>query len=249
MPGSCPLADRAVLVAPAPFGGDLRAPVVAAAIGRGLEAAGLRPPDLRPVTSGGAGTIEVLLPALGGETADGFALVEDGGTAIVEPAGAPGETAVRLGAAGAAGPAVIVLAATDAGADHAAAALADAAGSIGGARVIVLTAPGAAVELPPGARAVPGPGFVLDALDMDTSMRAARAVVVGTGRLDERALRGAVEGELAVRARQAGVPCHAVVGENALGLFDTRILDLQRIVEAPTAAAIEDGVGAIAEVV
>jgi glycerate kinase len=35
-----------------------------------------------------------------------------------------------------------------------------------------------------------------------------------------------------VRARQAGVPCHAVVGERALDLFATRILDLQRIVEA-----------------
>src|SRR3954471_17161547 len=74
-----PLADRAVLVAPAPFGAELRAPVVAAAIGRGLEAAGLRPPDLCPLAGGGAGTIEVLLPALGGETAEGFVLVEDGG--------------------------------------------------------------------------------------------------------------------------------------------------------------------------
>jgi glycerate 2-kinase len=243
-----PLADRAVLVAPAPFGGDLRAPVVAAAIGRGLEAAGLRPSDLCPLAGGGAGTIEVLLPALGGETADGFALVEDGGTALVEPADEPVHSAERLRAAAAAGPAVIVLAAADAGPEHAAAALA-AAGSLGGARTVVLSAPGDAVELPAGATAVPGPGFVLDALDLDTRLRTARAVVVGTGRLDERALRGAVEGELAVRARQAGVPCHAVVGENALGLFDTRILDLQRIVEASTIEAIERGVAAIAEVV
>jgi glycerate kinase len=242
------LADRAVLVAPAPFGSDLRAPVVAAAIGRGLEAAGLRPPELCPVTSGGAGTVEVLLPALGGETGDGFVLVEDGGTALVEPGDEPDETAGRLAAAAAAGPAVVVLAAADAGADHAAAAIA-AAGSLGGARAVVLTAPGDAAELPPGTRAVEGPGFVLDALDMDTRLRAARAVVVGTGRLDERALRGAVEGELAVRARQAGVPCHAVVGENALSLFDTRILDLQRIVEAPALAQIERAVAAIAEVV
>src|SRR4051794_19072027 len=243
-----PLADRAVLVAPAPFGGELRAPVVAAAIGRGLEAAGLRPPDLCPLTSGGTGTIEVLLPALGGETADGFVLVEDGGTALVEPADEPEQTAERLSAAAGAGPAVVVLAAADAGAEHAAQALA-AAGSLGGARAVVLTGPGDAAELRAGARAVSGPAFVLDALGVDARLRAARAVVVGTGRLDERALRGAVEGELAVRARQAGVPCHAVVGENALGLFDTRILDLQRIVEAPTLAAIEEGVATIAEVV
>src|SRR4051812_534576 len=109
-----PLADRAVLIAPAPFGGDLRAPVVAAAIGRGLGPAGRRPPALCPLAGGGTGTIEVLLPALGGETADGFVLAEDGGTALVEPAGDPDETAERLCAAAAARPAVIVLAAADA---------------------------------------------------------------------------------------------------------------------------------------
>src|SRR4051794_4212164 len=103
------LSERPVLVAPAPFGGDLRAPVVAAAIARALEAAGLPPPDRCPVTSGGAGTIEVLLPALGGETGDGFVLVEGGGTAIVEPAGDPEQTADRLAGAALAGAAGIVL--------------------------------------------------------------------------------------------------------------------------------------------
>src|SRR5919199_4253088 len=116
------LADRAVLVAPAPFGAELRGPVVAAAIGRGLEAAGLRPPDLCPVAGGGAGTIEVLLPALGGETGDGFALVDDGGTALVEPADDPEATAERLRAAAAAGPAVVVPPAPGAGPPPAAAA-------------------------------------------------------------------------------------------------------------------------------
>src|SRR3954470_10221246 len=230
---------RAVLVAPAPFGGGLRAPQVAAALGRGLEAAGLAPPDLCPVTSGGAGTIEVLLPTLGGETGDGFVLVDGGGTALVEPAGDGEQTADRLAAAALAGPAVIVLAAADAPDGHAAEALVLAAGELAGTRVVVLTGRGAAPVLPPGVLAEPGTRFVLAALDVDTRMRAARAVVVGTGRLDDRALRGAVEGEIAVRARQAGVPCHAVVGERALDLFATRILDLQRIVEAATAAEIE----------
>src|SRR3954452_12481547 len=110
---STPLADRPVLVAPASFGGDLRAPVVAAAIGRGLEAAGFAPPDLCPVASGGAGTIEVLLPALGGETGDGFVLVEGGGGAVGEAGPDAGATAERLANAAAAGPAVIVLAAAD----------------------------------------------------------------------------------------------------------------------------------------
>ena len=235
------LANRPVLVAPAPFGGDLRAPVVAAAIGRALEAAGFPPPELCPVTSGGAGTVEVLLPVLGGETGDGFALVEDGGTALVEPGDDPGETARRLAAAAEAGPAVIVLAAADASVSHPAAAL----GLFGGdARVVVLTGPGGAPDLPPGAVAESGTRFVLEALDIDPRLRAARAVVVGTGRLDARALRGAVEGEIAVRARQAGVPCHMVTGARALDLFATRILDLQRIVEAADAAAIESETGA-----
>lgn len=91
-----------VLVAPDSFKGTLRATEVAAAIGRGLEAAGLEA-DLCPVADGGEGTLEALLCALGGETAGaqvhdpagrevqaGFGLVEDGGTAIVETAAASG---------------------------------------------------------------------------------------------------------------------------------------------------------------
>src|ERR671939_795577 len=95
--------ERPVLVAPDSFKGTMRAPEVAAAIGRGLERAGLRPPDLCPVADGGEGTLEALLPRLGGEVVaaeahdplgrplrTGFALVEDGGTAIVETAAASG---------------------------------------------------------------------------------------------------------------------------------------------------------------
>src|SRR4051812_17888619 len=91
-----------VLVAPDSFKGTLRASQVAAAIGRGLESAGMGA-DLCPVADGGEGTLEALVTALGGETAGatvhdsfgreiqgGFALVEDGGTAIVEAAEASG---------------------------------------------------------------------------------------------------------------------------------------------------------------
>jgi glycerate 2-kinase len=91
-----------VLVAPDSFKGTMRASQVAAAIGRGLERAGLEA-DLCPVADGGEGTLEALLTALGGETSAGpahdpfgkeiragFALVEDGGTAIVETAEASG---------------------------------------------------------------------------------------------------------------------------------------------------------------
>src|SRR3954447_1725481 len=92
-----------ILVCPDAFKGTFRATQVAGAIGRGLERAGLEPPDLCPIADGGEGTLEVLVTALGGETRTaaatdplgrpvqaGCALVEDGGTAIVEAAEASG---------------------------------------------------------------------------------------------------------------------------------------------------------------
>jgi glycerate 2-kinase len=95
--------ERPILVAPDSFKGTFRASEVAAAIGRGIERAGLMPPDLCPVADGGDGTTDALLPALGGETTAidahdplgrplraGFALLEDGGTGLVECASASG---------------------------------------------------------------------------------------------------------------------------------------------------------------
>ena len=96
--------ERPVLVAPDAFKGTFRATQVAAAIGRGLERAGLMPPDLCPVADGGEGTLDALLPGarrrerrgapvsdpLGDPVAAAFGLVEDGGTAIVETATASG---------------------------------------------------------------------------------------------------------------------------------------------------------------
>ena len=52
-----------ILVAPAAFGGTLRAPEVAAALARGLEAGGW-PVDPCPVADGGAGTLEHLYQAV-----------------------------------------------------------------------------------------------------------------------------------------------------------------------------------------
>jgi glycerate kinase len=158
-------------VAPDSFKGTFRAPQVAAAIGRGLEAAGLVPPDLCPVADGGEGTLEVLLTALGGTTDGaevqgplgrpvraGFALIEDGGTAVVEMASASGlnlvdederdpwaastyGTGELIAAAAAAGAAVVLVAAggsatTDGGAG-ALEAIAD-AGGLGETRLVVL---------------------------------------------------------------------------------------------------------------
>jgi glycerate kinase len=85
-----------------------------------------------------------------------------------------------------------------------------------------------------GAELVPGAQFVLDAVDFDRRMRAARAVVTGEGKLDQQSLAGKVVSEVSTRARQAGVPCHAIVGSRELDSFGVRVLDLQAVLEAGT---------------
>ncbi|MBJ7332346.1 MAG: glycerate kinase [Solirubrobacteraceae bacterium] len=323
--------SRPVLVAPDAFKGTFSAAKVAGAIGRGLERAGLEA-DLCPVADGGEGTLAVLVTALGGETAGarardplgrevaaGFALIEDGGTAIVEVAEASGFSRVApeerdVMAATTHGTGELILAAVDAGAavvlvaaggsatsDGGAGAIEaiQASGGLRGTKLVVLcdvripweeaparfgpqkgatpeqvrelearlraqakTLPkdptgvpmtGAAGGLSGGLWAAfdaalePGAPFVLGTLETDTRMRAARAVIVGEGRLDRTSLQGKVTGELATRARQAGVPCHAIVGQNALDLMDGRILDLQEIVQATTLDELERAGEALAE--
>jgi glycerate kinase len=314
-----PLPERPVLVAPDSFKGTFRATEVAAAIGRGLEAAGLMPPDLCPVADGGDGTAEVLLTALGGETAGarvhdplgreiaaGFALIEDGAAAVVETAAASGLALVAreerdawaatthgtgelIVAAARAGAAVILVAVggsatTDGGAGAIEAI--EAAGGLGGSRLVMLCdvrtpwercaatfgpQKGAdpetvtrlerrldalAAELPKDPRGVPmtgaagglagglwatfdavlepGAPWVLDALGFDARMRAARCVIAGEGRLDGQSLLGKVVGEIGTRTRQAGVPLHAIVGEDAMDGFAKRMIDLQVVEPAET---------------
>jgi glycerate kinase len=88
------------------------------------------------------------------------------------------------------------------------------------------------------ARLVPGAPYVLDALGFDARMRAASFVVTGEGRMDEQTLEGKVAGEVAVRCRQAGVACHAVVGQDALDDFSLRVLALDGLEEAGDPAAL-----------
>jgi glycerate kinase len=85
-----------------------------------------------------------------------------------------------------------------------------------------------------GAELVPGAQFVLDAVEFDRRMRAARAVITGEGKLDQQSLAGKLVSEIATRARQAGVPCHAIVGTRELDSFGVRVLDLQAVCEAST---------------
>jgi glycerate kinase len=128
------MTERPVLVAPDSFKGTFRAAEVAGAIGRGLERAGLMPPDLCPLADGGEGTMEALLLALGGETVGvdasdplgrpvqaQLALVEDGGAAVIETAAASGlglvaEPERDAWAASTRGTGELICAAVDAGA-------------------------------------------------------------------------------------------------------------------------------------
>jgi glycerate kinase len=328
------LTERPVLVAPDGFKGTFRATEVAGAIGRGLESAGLRPPDLCPVADGGHGTMEVLLTSLGGDTAAvdvhdplgreieaAFALIEDGGTAIVEMARASGLALLEpdeldAEAASTSGTGELILAAVEAGAQGVLVACGGSATTDGGtgaieaiedgdglrgARIVCLCdvrtpferaaevfgpQKGAdpatvkrltrrlnaiAAELPRdprgepmtgcagglsgglwaqyGAALEPGAAFVLRALDFDARMRAARAVIVGEGRIDEQTLQGKIAGEVATRARQAGVPCFAIVGSSALDAFGARMLDLQRVIEATDLDAIAAAAASLVDVI
>jgi glycerate kinase len=90
-----------------------------------------------------------------------------------------------------------------------------------------------------GAHLQAGAPFVLDAVGFDTRMRRAQAVVLGEGRLDAQTLQGKILGEAATRARQAGVPCHAVVGQDALEAFGKRILDLHMVLDATSLEDVE----------
>jgi glycerate kinase len=89
------------------------------------------------------------------------------------------------------------------------------------------------------AKLVPGAAYVLDAVGFDAHMRAARFVVTGEGRLDAETLEGKACAEVATRARQGGVGCHAVVGRDELDEFRARVLDFGNVIEASTEAELE----------
>ena len=88
-------------------------------------------------------------------------------------------------------------------------------------------------DTPPGKAAA-----LLDELDFDRRMRAARAIVIARDRLDDRTLAGSTAFEAATRARQAGVPAYAVCARDELDPFEARIVDLQVILRAGTPRAL-----------
>jgi len=78
----------------------------------------------------------------------------------------------------------------------------------------------------------------LEEHDFDRRLRAARALVIASERLDDRTLPGSVAFEAATRARQSGVPTYAVSAHDALDLFEARIMDLQVVLVAASARAL-----------
>jgi glycerate kinase len=88
-----------------------------------------------------------------------------------------------------------------------------------------------------GATLVPGAAYVLDAIGFDGRLRDAAFVVTGEGALDAQTLAGKAVGELAVRCRDAAVPCHAVVGRSDLD-DATAELGLASVREAGTIDAL-----------
>ncbi len=78
----------------------------------------------------------------------------------------------------------------------------------------------------------PGAPLVLELLDLDSALETSSFVVTGEGKLDRQTLAGKAPAEVAIAARQRGIPCHAIVGLNKLDAFDLRQLDLHYVYEA-----------------
>lgn len=91
-----------------------------------------------------------------------------------------------------------------------------------------------------GAELKSGAAWVLDQVGFTPRMLRARAVITGEGSLDRQTLLGKAVGEVATRARQSGVPCHAIVGRMGMSEFDARILDFESWSEAGEPQAIAD---------
>jgi glycerate kinase len=90
-----------------------------------------------------------------------------------------------------------------------------------------------------GARLRLGASYVLDAVGFDDRAQESCFVVTGEGRLDAQSLDGKVCGEVAARCRDRRVPCHAIVGENALERGEGQAVELASVSEATTLEELE----------
>jgi glycerate kinase len=99
-----------------------------------------------------------------------------------------------------------------------------------------------------GAHLVPGAAVVLGVVGFDRRLEDADAVITGEGRLDAQSREGKLTGEIARRCRGAGVRCHVIAGQVALGDDEAQRMDLASAVEAGTPDAIEAAAERIASV-
>jgi len=95
-----------------------------------------------------------------------------------------------------------------------------------------------------GARLVAGAAHVLDSVGFDRRLGQADIVITGEGRLDATSWCGKAVGEVARRATRAGVPCHALVGVDALPPGPTRSR-LASVREAGSPEALAAAAGAL----
>jgi glycerate 2-kinase len=97
-----------------------------------------------------------------------------------------------------------------------------------------------------GAELVDGARFVADRAGLEEGIGGAVAVMTGEGRLDATTLEGKAVSEVARRAERAGVPVHAVVGEDATTAAERRALGISSVHQASTAEEIADAAGVLA---
>jgi glycerate kinase len=97
-----------------------------------------------------------------------------------------------------------------------------------------------------GAELVPGAAYVCDVLGLNERIARATVAVGAEGRLDATTLAGKVMSELAGRCADAGVPLHAVVGDDASDQAIRDALGLDSVWVAPDPRHLELSVGRIA---
>jgi glycerate kinase len=97
-----------------------------------------------------------------------------------------------------------------------------------------------------GAHLVPGAAFVLGVVGFDRRLEDAEAVITGEGRLDAQSREGKLTGEVARRCRVARVPVHAIAGQVALSVDETRRVGFASVEEAGSPEGIEDAAERIA---
>jgi glycerate 2-kinase len=84
----------------------------------------------------------------------------------------------------------------------------------------------------------PGAARVLEAVRFGERLQGAIAVITAEGRIDAQSAEGKIVAEISRRARERGVPVHAIVGQRDLDEPSRCALGIDSIVEAQSLEAI-----------